>query len=360
MDKRYVTLEDVILKSRKKHGDKYEYVELIKEKGKNTKIVVLCPEHGEFTVRAARHYTEGQGCPVCSRRTPVKEFIAKAVGFHGEKYNYSKVQFDTMNDKVVIICPIHGEFTQQASAHAGRDGCPDCGIASRSLGQTKNTEEFVRRAQVLHGDKYDYSKVVYTKAIEKVVITCPLHGDFQQRPSAHLFGNGQGCPTCGGRDGKTTEDFINDAKKLHGVKYTYDKVVYTGALHNVTITCPEHGDFEQQASNHITKNGCPACAVTGFDTMKPGIMYYIEVTHEGSKYFKIGITNLTVQQRFTSTERNKIRVISITKYERGEDAYNEEQKLLKQYKDYRYEGPNILKSGNTELFTKDVLGGSDG
>ena len=123
------------------------------------------------------------------------------------------------------------------------------------------------------------------------------------------------------------------------------------------ITCTTHGDFEQIASNHISKSGCPRCSVTGFDVSKPGILYYLEVSDNGSKCYKIGITNLTVQQRFTASERNKIKVISTTSYARGEDAYNEEQKLLKEYKEYRYTGPNILVSGNTELFTKDVLGG---
>ena len=351
-----ITLEEIVAKSRGKHGDRYNYLRLEKEEGKPIKVVCECLHHGEFTLRAARHYTEGKGCPRCSIITSKEEFLARAIVMHEDKYDYTNVEFVTLADKVKIVCPEHGEFMQRAGDHLLYYGCPKCGTERRAKLANKDTIWFIGKAKEVHGDRYDYSKAVYTKALSKITITCREHGDFEQTAVSHTSQK-QGCPTCGGLHGKTTQEFIRDAKNTHGDKYSYLKTKYTGALDKVIITCPTHGDFEQIASNHISKSGCPCCSVTGFDVSKPGILYYLEVSDNGSKYYKIGITNLTVQQRFTASERNKIKVISTTSYARGEDAYNEEQKLLKEYKEYRYTGPNILVSGNTELFTKDVLGG---
>jgi Zn finger protein HypA/HybF involved in hydrogenase expression len=350
-----ITFEEIVAKSKAKHGNRYKYIRLKRDEGRSVEIVCECSQHGEFTLRAARHYTEGKGCPRCSVITSKEEFLTRAEIKHGNKYDYMNVEFNSLIDKVKIICPEHGEFIQKAGDHLLYYGCPKCGVKTRAKKKTKNTAWFIAKAKEVHGDRYDYSKTIYTTARNKVIITCKEHGDFEQKAIMHTSQK-QGCPICGGMYGKTTEEFIRDAKKVHGDKYSYFKTKYIGALDKVTITCPKHGDFQQQASNHLCKSGCPSCSVTGFDISKPSILYYIEVNDNGSKYYKIGITNLTVQQRFTAVERNKIKVISTTSYMRGEDAYNEEQKLLKEYREFRYTGSAILESGNTEIFTKDVLG----
>lgn len=353
-----LSLEDVVEKARVIHGKAYKYTKLIKEKGKSIKVECVCPRHGVFVIRASRHYTEGKGCPICSLDTKKKgtdEFIKEASRKYSGKYDYNRVVYTHNKVAVDIICPIHGVFRQTPNQHLrSKYGCKACGIAMRAQSRTKDTEWFIKTAKEVHGNKYSYGKTVYTKGLEHVVITCPVHGDFKQLAVSHTS-QAQGCPTCGGLHGKTTEQFIEEAKVLHGDKYDYSKTIYTGALGKVTIICPEHGEFEQIASNHISKSGCPHCSVSGFNKLKPGILYYLEITHMGKKYYKIGITNLTVHQRFSVEDRNKIKVISITEYQKGEDAYNEEQKLLKQYKKYSYIGEDILKSGNTELFIVDVL-----
>ena len=356
---RIATLENIITKSKAIHGDKYEYVKLEKEKGSPIIVVCRCSEHGEFKLRAARHYTDGQGCPECSKLktiTSKDEFLHRAYAKHGNKYDYTAVKFTKLSDKVEIGCPIHGLFIQKANDHILYYGCPKCGVEKRIKSHTKDTEWFIDKAKLIHGDKYDYSKTKYTKASDKVTIICPEHGEFEQKAISHTAQK-QGCPTCGGLHGKTTEKFIEDARLVHGDKYSYSNSEYIGALNNIDIICHEHGSFSQIASNHLAGSGCPQCSVTGFDIKKSGILYYIEITNEDNKYYKIGITNLTVQQRFSAAERSKIKVISITEYAEGRDAYNEEQKLLKQYKEYKYVGPDILKSGNTEIFTCDILRG---
>lgn len=94
----------------------------------------------------------------------------------------------------------------------------------------------------------------------------------------------------------------------------------------------------------------------GFDKSKLAYLYYLKVTTDTNQIlYKIGITNRTVNERFNLTDLSKIEIIKQKLYERGQDAYELEQKLLKMYKQYQYTGPNVLESGNTELFTVDIL-----
>ena len=155
----------------------------------------MCPQHGVFTIRAARHYTEGKGCPKCSAITSLEEFKKRAETKHGDKYDYSKVAFDTLKDKVTIICPEHGEFRQKANDHILYYGCPSCGVNKRAKSKTKTTEEFKRKAACIHEGKYDYSKSVYKGADKKITVVCPDHGEFEQTAITHT--SGQGCPKCG-------------------------------------------------------------------------------------------------------------------------------------------------------------------
>ena len=120
-----------------------------------------------------------------------EEFIAKAKLVHGDKYDYSKVEYVGALTKVCIICPKHGEFCQEANSHLRGQGCPKCKYEK----QTCTTDEFIAKAKKIHGDKYDYSKVEYVNDRTKVCIICPKHGEFWQTPNHHL--SGCGCPKCG-------------------------------------------------------------------------------------------------------------------------------------------------------------------
>ncbi len=119
----------------------------------------------------------------------IQEFIEKAKKIHGDRYDYSKVEYVNAYTKVCIICPKHGEFWQIPVHHLKGSGCPYCAGKIRLT-----TEEFIRRAKEVHGDRYDYSKVEYVNEYTKVCIICPEHGEFWQIPASHLSGNG--CPNC--------------------------------------------------------------------------------------------------------------------------------------------------------------------
>ena len=180
-----------------------------------------------------------------SKKITTEEFIARAKVIHGDKYDYSKVEYVNSYTKVCIICPEHGEFWATPHCHLDGKGCPKCAVYKRGK---LTTEEFIRRAKEVHGDKYDYSKVEYTHQATKVCIICPEHGEFWQKPAHHM--NGNGCPKCAGR-GMTTEAFIKKAREIHGDKYDYSKVVFCGKHKKVCIICPEHGEFWQVAGRHL-------------------------------------------------------------------------------------------------------------
>lgn len=118
--------------------------------------------------------------------------------------------------------------------------------------------EFIEKAKKVHGDKYDYSKVVYVNSQTKVCIICPIHGEFWQHPNDHL--NGKGCSKCSNNLKKTDEEFIEEAKKVHGNKYDYSKVKYVNNRTKVCIICPKHGEFWQMPEKHILGRGCQKCA----------------------------------------------------------------------------------------------------
>ena len=192
-----------------------------------------------------------------------EDFITKAKEVHGDKYDYSNVEYVNTNVKVCIICPEHGEFCQSPHGHLRGRGCPKCGANKSCKSKTSTTEIFIEKARKIHGDKYDYSKVNYINNHTKVCIVCPEHGEFWQSPHGHL--RGRGCPKCGANKGCksrtcTTEIFIEKARKIHGDKYDYSKVNYINNCTKVCIICPEHGEFWQTPGSHTNiGNGCPLC-----------------------------------------------------------------------------------------------------
>ena len=186
------------------------------------------------------------------------EFIEDAKRVHGNKYDYSKVNYIDSKTKICIICSEHGEFWQLPSAHLNGQGCPKC--KKYRVGEGKyNTNIFIEKAKLVHGDKYDYSKVNYIDSITKVCITCPEHGEFWQEPNSHLRGNG--CKKCAVELKKkiVRENFIKRASKIHNFKYNYTKTEYNGWNEKVCIICPEHGEFWQSGGSHLMGKGCPMC-----------------------------------------------------------------------------------------------------
>lgn len=281
------------------------------------------------------------------------DFLKSANHLHNNKYDYSKMVYKTNKIKIEIICPVHGVFSQAPGNHLQGRGCPKC------AGRIESTKELIEEFNQTHNNVYDYSKVVYTKKSDKVIIICKLHGEFLQEAAEHI--RGCKCPTCAQIASnlskiKSTEEYLQECDIKHDGKYNYDKVIYTHSKVKIPIICPEHGEFWQQAGTHLFGQGCPSCAKPGFDQTKPGYLYYLKITTEDNQIlYKIGITNRTVEARFSLTDLSKIEIIKQKLYSKGKDALDWETKLKRKYKEYQYKGPNVLESGNTELFTEDII-----
>ena len=188
------------------------------------------------------------------KKLTTEEFVEKAKKIHGDKYDYSKVEYINNRVKVCIICPIHGEFWQTPLSHLTLSrGCAKC---KGGVKIDKNT--FIQKAQKIHGNKYDYSKVDYINTETKVCIICPIHGEFWQTPHSHIGSMSTNCPQCMNRQ-LTREEFIEKAKAIHGDKFDYSKVEYINAKTKVCIICPKHGEFWQTPTSHLRGNGCSMC-----------------------------------------------------------------------------------------------------
>ena len=254
-----ITTEEFIRRAKEIHGDKYDYSKTIYVRH-DVNVTIICPIHGEFEM-SPRGHLSGCGCRECAnddKKLSQEEFIEKAKSVHGDKYDYSKVVYMGYRSKITITCPIHGDFEQDVGGHLIGHGCPKCGLQKISVANSSDRDEFIKKAKEIHGDVYDYSKVEYKGYQSKVIIICPIHGEFEQTPEMHLAG--RGCRKCSDEKRRMTiEEFINRSNEIHCNKYDYSKSIYTGYNNNLIITCPIHGDFEQRPHNHLRGAGCPAC-----------------------------------------------------------------------------------------------------
>lgn len=212
------------------------------------------------------------------KKLTTEEFIKRAREVHGDKYDYSKVEYDGSHKKVCIICPKHGEFWQDPSSHLAGFGCAEC--TGRKISSTEN---WIKKAKKIHGDKYNYSKVEYKNNKTKVCIVCPEHGEFWQTPHDHL--EGKGCQKCAKQYHPTTEEWIERAKKVHGDKYDYSKVVYEKAHKKICIICPKHGEFWQEPDNHL-RWGCKSCSESSLETHVKEMLDKCRIPYERQKKFK--------------------------------------------------------------------------
>jgi len=180
-------------------------------------------------------------------------FISKATKIHGDRYDYSNVDYINAKTKVNIICKTHGEFSQTPSNHLCKFNCQKC-----SNNFKLNTQAFIEKAKLIHGDRYDYSKVEYSNADTQVIILCREHGEFNQIPDFHI-NRKCGCPKCSNNVKLDLLEFIDKASQLHNNKYDYSKVEYINNRKKIIIICKQHGEFRQQPFVHLLNHGCPSC-----------------------------------------------------------------------------------------------------
>ena len=187
------TTDDFISEANIIHNNRYDYSST-SYCGYRERLSIICSIHGIFEITPAGHLSDKRGCPVCSptKRKTTAEFISGAICVHGTVYDYSRVEYKNSSTLVKIVCKVHGEFLQSPTNHVhDKNGCPSC--KTRYI---PTTAGFIDKSREVHGNRYNYDKVVYAGSQLKVIINCPIHGDFLKTPQDHITGSG--CKKCFG------------------------------------------------------------------------------------------------------------------------------------------------------------------
>ena len=296
----------------------------------------------------------------------LENFINKANQIHNNKYNYIEFVYINWKTKVKIICPHHGIFEQRADHHLNGSGCNMCASEQRALKKLISKEDFIKRANEIHNNYYDYSLFVPCKAKDKIKIICPQHGIFEQNYDKHLNKKSK-CPKCAqlhGNDLKrdSLETFIEKANKIHNNRYDYSLVNYVDSKTKIKIICPVHGEFEQQPYNHLLKKGCYKCSreqnafsKSGFIKLaknKECIFYILKCFNQEEQFYKIGITSRNVRERYKTKILMPYNYEILKEYKSTAlDIWELENKFKLNSKDNLYI-PKIKFAGSkTECFT---------
>jgi hypothetical protein len=203
--------EVFIEKAKLIHFNKYDYSK-IDYINSRTKVEIVCLTHGSFWQKADDHL-RGSGCHKCKKTFPLTSeiFIEKAIQIHGDKYDYSMVEYINTQTKITIICPIHGKFIQTPNRHLAGQGCAKC-----AENEILTTDAFIDKAKMIHSHRYNYSQSEYVRSSIKIKIICPNHGVFEQTPNRHLMGDG--CPKCKESKG---ESKIRNFLIANNINYQY-------------------------------------------------------------------------------------------------------------------------------------------
>jgi hypothetical protein len=188
-----------------KHNNKYTYERVPHSFGCMEKIQITCPVHGDFLQQATSHAVGGRGCKQCTghKLVDTKSFIVRAIKIHGDIYDYSETIYAKAHDKVKIVCRKHGSFEMTAAAHIHqKQGCRKCNNTLRYDAEesihSKAKVSFIFKANNIHNNLFDYSKVEYVRSFIKVEVLCKEHGSFYITPNNHLRGKGCGVCKAGG------------------------------------------------------------------------------------------------------------------------------------------------------------------
>jgi len=209
------TLESFIEKSNVIHDGKYDYSKIIESSFLGeTKLTITCKTHGPFQQKAKDHI-RNRGCNLCGRdrmkesqRLTHADFINKSKEIHGNQYDYSKAIYTKTTEKTEIICFIHGSFWQTPSNHMHKilqQGCPTCAGNIRLT-----TNQFIQKANDVHGNEYDYTLAEYIDSKTKIIVVCKKHGEFHVIPSNHF--KGKKCPKCKFRVSKPETAWLDSLK----------------------------------------------------------------------------------------------------------------------------------------------------
>lgn len=303
------------------------------------------------TVRSGNLKNVGScGCTRKINKVTTEELKTRLAAVLDSSVDVSKVVYVKSNIKIHLICDKHGDFYKDPFRALAGQGCPTCG---KIKGLRMPFNDFLEKAKKIHKGIYTYYESEYMKGDNSnlvMTIHCSKHGNFKQSIVKHLAGQ-IGCRKCR-HPIHDVETFIEKATEVHGSTYDYSHVknIYN-TNSKAIIICKKHGKFEQKVISHVSGSGCNSCSVHGFAYEKPAILYVLEIKTKTETLYKVGITNLTVNERFLVKELKYIKVLKTEEFSVGKDAYIKEQRILKALNGYKYRGEKLLKRGDTEIVT---------
>lgn len=372
-----ITTKEVILKFKKTHGGLYDYSRVRYKKMKE-KVEIVCIVHGSF-FQTPDHHLRGTRCPQCViaangkrlKASAAKKFVAKARKKHGNKYDYSKVNYDGHKLKVEIVCPVHGSFWQEPSNHLYGFSCKACGRLKTEISRKLQPNEFFKRCAKAHNSYYAYPNKSYSNPESKIDVICPKHGAFKIKARNHLWIK-QGCAQCyeetqGLNKRISWGTFIAAAKKVHGDIYTYNRKSYTMMSEPVKIVCKYHGSFTQRGHRHLAGQGCPICArqsqrgrwhsslLPKEYQNQPSNFYYLRLTIDNEVFYKVGISN-DMSRRITTLKRESRCAVKIIYVVAANliTAMQLEEHIQRNFKELIYK-PSFYFAGYTECYSLDIL-----
>ena len=292
---RKLTTEEFKQKYFEKFGNKYNLNKFVYQNSK-IPSVVTCPIHGDFMAKL-NDLLKGQGCPICggTHKYDTEEFIEKANFVHNNYFSYKKTIYMGSNNKVIVTCPIHGDFEVRANNHIKGNNCPFCAKEKIQHHITKlpqinsstkklTTNDFLEKYKEKFENNYNFDKFVYVNTRTKSIVTCPIHGDFKITPQKLMAG--RGCNKCSKNYQYTTEEFIQLSNTIHNNFYHYQKTNYVSTHKNIIVTCPIHGDFEITPANHLHGHGCPICKQSKLEIELKKLLIENNINFEQQKRFE--------------------------------------------------------------------------
>jgi len=299
--------DDFVEKSNIKHNFKYSYDNVPDSFRVRSKVIITCPEHGDFKQTADSH-KRGCGCPYCAgklgedtkKNTKIKkEKVVKILKIREldsvklVSIPKKKVGRPLNKEKYVFHCEIHGRIEKNKSQIYKGQICGEC-LKIENRKNMFNKE--LNKMKELHNNRFEYPDYIDLVGVKtKITIRCIEHDHtFKYYKSVHMQTKYGGCIHClkQYRNVGTKEHdlLIEQFKDIHGERYGYDNVVYQGAYVKVLITCDKHGDFEQTPGSHLSGSGCPKCKHSTGEKLIQGLLKKMEIKYTTQKSF-YGCTN---------------------------------------------------------------------
>ena len=245
-----------IEKSIKIHGDKYDYSKV--NYVNNITFVLIGYKNIFYEISPANHL---KGSKIENRKKVIdlESFKLLANKIHKNKYDYSKVEYKKNKLPIIIGCKIHGYFSQKMGDHLHGHGCMKCGKESMKNKMRLSYDDIVKKIENKHGEKYKYLNLFKNINLNtQLDIICPTHGEFSQKVRYHM---NFGCMKCGynlNTRNKGLDVFITESNIKWDNYYDYSKFNYINNSTKSIIICPSHGEFYQTPNIHM-KSSCKKC-----------------------------------------------------------------------------------------------------